>query len=114
MSSSDAAALSFEELASELVGRLADASDSGNFDGIDARQFSQLFGSAIRFMAAKAQAGALPPPAGGNQSISPTDAVIACTAILESVNLAVFELAAWQSVSKLGSRQNETPSASME
>jgi hypothetical protein len=114
MSSSDVSRLSFDELTAEISRQLSDAADNGDCSRIGNDQFSRLFGSAIRFMAARAQAGDLPPPVGGNKSISPTEAVIACTAILESVNLAVFELAAWQSVSGLGSRRNETSMDSME
>jgi hypothetical protein len=108
MSSPDISNLPFEELASEVGRRLSEAVDNGELDRISNAQFAQLFGSAIQFLAAKAHAGDMPPPFGGNKSITPTDAVIACTAILESVNLAVFELAAWQAVSNLGSRRDGT------
>jgi hypothetical protein len=114
MSSPDISGAPFAELAAELGRQLSEAADSGKFDKIGNAQFSQLFGSAIRYLAAKAHAGDLPPPFGGNKSITPTDAVIACTAILESVNLAVFELAAWQAVSTLGSRRNEPSPDSVE
>jgi hypothetical protein len=114
MSSRDISGLPFDELAAELGRQLSEAADSGQLDKIGNEEFSQLFGSAIRFLAAKAHAGELPPPFGGNKSITPTDAVITCTAILESVNLAVFELAAWQAVSTLGSRRNGVSRGSME
>lgn len=114
MCSSDLDKASFEELAAELGRQLTEAADTGDFDSIRNEQFSQLFGSAIRFLASKAHAGDLPPPFGGNKSITPTDAVIACTAILESVNLAVFELAAWQAATSLGSRRHEAIRGSME
>jgi len=114
MSSPDISDLPFRDLAAEVGHQLTAAADSGEFHTISNDQFSQLFASAIRFLAAKAHAGDMPPPFGGNKSITPTDAVIACTAILESVNLAVFELAAWQAVTNLGSRRNEAPANSME
>ena len=114
MSSPDPSDLSFQELAAELGRRLSETADSGEFDTISNNDFSRLFGSAVRFLAAKAHARDMPPPFGGNKSITSTDAVIACTAILESVNLAVFELAAWQAVSTLGSRRNGSLPNSME
>ena len=114
MCSPDIPKASFEELAAEIGRQLTEAADTGDFDRIRNEQFAQLFGSAIRFLAAKAHAGDTPPPFGGNKSITPTDAVIACTAILESVNLAVFELAAWQAATPLGSRRSDATRNSME
>jgi hypothetical protein len=104
MSSCDPSSFSFNELVGEINQRLADAVDEGPLSAIPDEQLGRLFGNAIRTLAAKAQEGIAPPPFGGNSSISPTDAVIACTAILDSVGLAVFELAAWQAVSNLGAR----------
>lgn len=112
MSLPDLSGAPFGELASELGRQLSEAVENDDLDGIDNDAFARLFGSAIQFLAAKAHAGDVPPPFGGNKSITPTDAVIACTAILESVNLAVFELAAWQAVSNIGSRRNVASSGS--
>lgn len=105
MYSSDAASLSTGELAAELARRFAEATDPGAIHTIDDAHLGAVFASSIRLLAAKAQEGEVPVTFAGNNTLSATDAVIACTAILESVELAVFELAAWQAVSNLGSRQ---------
>lgn len=105
MSSSDAARLSIGDLATELARRFAEAADEGAIHAVDDAHLGTVFASAIRLLAAKAQEGEVPCTFAGNNTLSATDAVIACTAILESVELAVFELAAWQAVSNIGSRQ---------
>lgn len=105
MSSSDAALLPTGDLAAELARRFSEAADSGAINAVDSAHLGAVFASAIRLLAAKAQEGEVPSTFAGNNTVSATDAVIACTAILESVDLAVFELAAWQAVSNIGSRQ---------
>ena len=109
MSSSDATGLSTGELAAELARRFSEAADEGAVHAIDDAHLGAVFASAIRLLAAKAQEGEAPAAFSGNNTLSATDAVIACTAILESVELAVFELAAWQAVSNIGSRQVAKP-----
>ena len=52
----------------------------------------------IGAFAAKSQAGPAPLPFGRNSGVSPTDVVIGCSAMLDAVNLAVFELGAWQAM----------------
>jgi hypothetical protein len=108
MSSSEGAAQPTEAIAAELVSRFNEAVDTGRLDLIDDHSLGSVFASAIRILAAKAQQGEAPCTFSGNNTISATDAVIACTAILESVDLAVFELAAWQAVSNIGSRRVAT------
>lgn len=105
MSNSDPADLPTGDLAAELARRFAEAADAGAIHSIDDADLGAVFASAIRLLAAKAQEGEVPVTFAGNNTVSATDAVIACTAILESVELAVFELAAWQAVSNIGSRQ---------
>lgn len=95
---------SFEELTASVTQRLSDAVDGdGNIEAISEQQLGRLMAAAIRAVAAKAQNGQSVSVGGGNATITATDAVISCTAILESVGLAVFELAAWQAVSNIGS-----------
>ena len=107
MSRSDAAALSTCELASEMSRRFADAADGGHADDVPDGEIGRVFVEAARLLAARAQQGKVPPLVSGNSRLSATDAVIAATAILESVGVEVFELAAWQAVSNIGSsRQN--------
>ena len=51
---------------------------------------------------AKAQAGEGMLPFGRNSGVTATDVAIGCTAMLEAVNLALFELGAWQNMSSVG------------
>ena len=106
MSNSDAAALGIHELVSELSRRFADATDSGRCDDILDGEVGRIFVDAARLLAAKAQQGAVPSLVSGNSRLAATDAVIAATAILESVGVEVFELAAWQAVSNVGSTRH--------
>jgi len=102
MSKSELELASFEDLATEIFGRCADAIDSGRLDDVPNESLGQVYGGILRMFAEKAQAGCMPKPFGRNSGVTATDVVIGCSAMLNSVNLAVFELAAWQAVSRLG------------
>jgi hypothetical protein len=99
MSPSDEAAVDFGALASEISARCADAI-------IPDDSLGQVFASVVRLFAAKAQAGPAPRPFGRNSGVTPTDVVIGASAMLDAAGLAVFELGAWQAMSRVGRQPN--------
>ena len=102
MSKSDSPAPDFESLASDLAAACAIAIESDRLDDIPDDSLGQIIGAAVRIYAAKAQIGSARRPFGRNSGVTVTDVAIACTALLEGVNLQVFELGAWQSMSGIG------------
>jgi hypothetical protein len=102
MSSIDLSLISTPELAAEIARRFSEAAE-GNVEAVSGEAMGMVLAHSIRLLAERAQQGRTPCTFPGNNTISATEAVIACTAILESVELAVFELAAWQAVSNIGS-----------
>jgi hypothetical protein len=78
---------------SEMVNALA---TEGALDTLDAASLKQLVAAAVREYAKRADSQGYFPIV-PNSTITATDAMIACTALLKSVNIAVFELGLWQS-----------------
>ena len=62
--------------------------------------------AAVRLFAVKAQTGETPKLTHGNHVLSATDGAIFATAVLEAVGIEVFELAAWQACSNVGSSRS--------
>jgi hypothetical protein len=92
-------------LVTQIIDRVDAALEDGDLDKISDEHCGQLLTSMIRLLAAKAQAGETPSLSLGNRTFSATDGVIACTAILETVGVEVFELSAWQALGNVGSRR---------
>ncbi|HWV43539.1 MAG: hypothetical protein KIT76_01390 [Pseudolabrys sp.] len=101
MSRSDAAR-DFSDLASDLSARCLEAIEQNRLEDIPADALGQAFASVLQVYAAKAQAGENLLPFGRNSGVTATDVAIGCTAMLEAVNLALFELGAWQNMSSVG------------
>jgi hypothetical protein len=99
----------FAELASEVSARCLNAVESGRLDEIPSDALGQVFASVIQVFAAKAQAGEPVLPFGRNSSVTTTDVAIGCTAMLDAVNLALFELGAWQAMSRVGRIRHDEP-----
>ena len=76
-------------------------------DDVPDDSLGQLFASVVRLYAAKAQVGNPPRPFARNSGITATDVMIGCTAMLEGVNVPLFDLALWQSWSNVGKRQED-------
>jgi hypothetical protein len=106
MSRSDAAAAEFGTLASEIAARCAEAIEEDRLDDIPDDALGQVFASVVRLFAAKSQAGPAPRPFGRNSGVTPTDVVIGASAMLDAAGLAVFELGAWQAMSRVGRQPN--------
>jgi hypothetical protein len=115
MSPSDAAAdardaeraAKFAELASEVAALCAETFEDDSEEGsalssIPDDSLGQLLASVIRIYAAKAQSGPAPYPFARNSSVTPTDVMIGCTAMLDGLGLNVFELGMWQDMSGIG------------
>jgi hypothetical protein len=101
MSRSDAAR-DFSDLTSDLSARCLEAIEQNRLEDIPADALGQAFASVLQAYAAKAQAGESVLPFGRNSGVTATDVAIGCTAMLEAVNLALFELGAWQNMSSVG------------
>lgn len=106
MSQSEQGAGSFAALASEISARCADAIEENRLDDVPDDSLGQVFASVVRLFAAKAQAGPAPRPFGRNSGVTPTDVVIGASAMLDAAGLAVFELGAWQAMSRVGRQPN--------
>jgi hypothetical protein len=78
---------------SEMVDALA---PEGALETLDSDGLRKLVGAALREYAKRADSQGYFPIV-PNSTITATDAMIACTALLKSVNIAVFELGLWQS-----------------
>jgi hypothetical protein len=102
MSGSNADAAAFADLASSLSARCQNAIENNRFEDIPAEALGQLFASVVQVYAAKAQAGEDLLPFGRNSTMTATDVAIGCTAMLDAVNLTLFELGAWQAMSSVG------------
>ena len=107
MSRSSVDAQPFAELASEVSARCLQAVESGRLDDVSTEALGQVFASVVQLFAAKAQAGELVLPFGRNSGVTTTDVAIGCTAMLDAVNLALFELGAWQAMSSVGRIRHE-------
>ena len=103
------AARDFSELASDLSARCLDAIEQTRLDDISSDSLGQAFASVLQVYAAKAQAGESVLPYGRNSGVTATDVAIGCTAMLEAVNLALFELGAWQNMSSIGRIKYDEP-----
>lgn len=99
-------ATSFVSLASELSARCLEAIDADRVCDIPNEHLGQAFASIVRVFAAKAQVGEAVRPFGRNSGVTVTDVAIGCTAMLQAVNLALFELGAWQSMTNVGHKPN--------
>lgn len=107
MSGPSLSGVSTADLLAALETRLADhGSEAAD---VPDEAFASAFAAMVRHLAARAQAGSAPPLTSGNSGISATDGVIACTALLETVGVEVFELSAWQALTDVGSRRRSGP-----
>lgn len=107
MSTSDDRKVKISELASEIAAVFADVIEEDCLSDVPDDALGQLFASIVRLYAAKAQQGNPPRPFARNSGITATDVMIGCTAMLEGVNVPLFDLALWQSWSTVGKRVPE-------
>ena len=74
-------------------------------DELDDGAIGRAFAAIVRVHAERAQrAGASAPAFAGNVTVSATDAMIACSAMLDAVGLEVFELSLWQNMTSIKPR----------
>ena len=107
MSTSDDRKARLTELASDIAASFAETIEADRMDDVANESLGQLFASVVRLYAAKAQIGNPPRPFARNSGITPTDVMISATAMLEGVNVPLFDLALWQSWSTVGKRLPE-------
>jgi len=107
MSTSDDRKARISELASDIAAVFAETIEDDRLSEVPDDALGQLFASVVRLYAAKAQVGNPPRPFARNSGITATDVMISCTAMLEGVNVPLFDLALWQSWSTVGKRQPE-------
>jgi hypothetical protein len=96
----------FGAIAAAFVDRCDASLETGNLSAVADDDLSKALVAAMRLFAAKAQNGETPALVQGNHALSATDGVIFATAVLEAVGIEVFELAAWQACSNVGSRRH--------
>jgi len=101
MSRSDAPGA--DELAFQLADPCEASIDAGKLDVLSDQALTSALNALLRVLAARAQEDRTVNLASGNSRLTATDAVITCTAILESASIEVFELAAWQAMTSKGS-----------
>lgn len=106
MSRSDVRTMDFADLAASFADRCEASLETNDVSAIPDEALSRALVAAIRVFAAKAQAGVTPALSRGNHAIAATDGAIFATAVLEAVGIEVFELAAWQACSNVGSRRH--------
>jgi hypothetical protein len=107
MSTSDDRRARLTELASDIAASFAETIEADRLNDVPDESLGQLFASVVRLYAAKAQIGNPPRPFARNSGITPSDVMISATAMLEGVNVPLFDLALWQSWSTVGKRLPE-------
>lgn len=107
MSTSDDRKAKIAELASDIAALFATIIEEDKLNDVPDDSLGQLFASVVRLYAAKAQVGNPPRPFARNSGITATDVMIGCTAMLEGVNVPLFNLGLWQSWSTVGKRRPE-------
>lgn len=90
--------------ARELAADLAAAAGEGRHDALDDEALGRLLAAAVRLYAERAQAEGAGPPFAGNITVTATDVMIATTAMLEAVDVEVFELTLWQNMTSVHAR----------
>lgn len=107
MSTSDERKAKIADLASDIAALFATVIEEDKLGDVSDDTMGQLLASVVRLYAAKAQVGNPPRPFARNSGITETDVMIGATAMLEGVNVPLFDLALWQSWSNVGKRQPE-------
>ena len=107
MSTSDDRKARLSELASDIAASFAEVIEEDRLADVPPDALGQLFASVVKAYAAKAQLGNPPRPFARNSGITADDVMISATAMLEGVNVPLFDLALWQSWSNVGKRQPE-------
>lgn len=111
MSTSDDRKAKIADLASDIAAVFATVIEEDKLGDVADDTLGQLFASVVRVYAAKAQVGNPPRPFARNSGITPQDVMIGATAMLEGVNVPLFDLALWQSWSTVGKRQPDEADA---
>lgn len=91
----------FDGLASDVAAMCDKAIVSGEIDALSNEALGQIFASAVRLYAAKAETGAKLQPFGRNSNATPTEIAIACLAMLDSGSMEVFELGLWDTMTNI-------------
>lgn len=92
-----------DELAFQLAEQCERSIEAGDLSAVSEAALTAALTAMLRLLAARAQNDLTVDMSVGNNRLSATDAVIASTAILESASIEVFELAAWQAMTGVGS-----------
>ncbi|MCW6507817.1 hypothetical protein [Lichenifustis flavocetrariae] len=96
---------SLDDLGARFLRGCADVLDESQADAVPERLMADLMITAARLLALRAQADLPTDLSAGNNRLAATDAVIASTALLEGAGIEVFELAAWQAMTTMGSNK---------
>jgi hypothetical protein len=103
MSNADVSPEEFDHAAANIIKYCDAAIENSRLAEVSEDLLAAVLTALLRFFATRAQNDLPANLAIGNNRISATDSVICSTAILESAGIEVFELAAWQAMTNLGS-----------
>lgn len=89
-------------LVGEIDALLSGALKEERLGDVPDDSLGQLFASVLRLYAAKVESGDLMRCFPSGSGITATDALAACTAILQAADISIFQLNHWQSMTTIG------------
>lgn len=102
MADSDNRKQQIAHLVGEVDALLGEALRDERLADIPDDSLGQLFASALRLYAAKVESGNLARVFPRGSGVTATDALIACTAILQAADVSIFSLNHWQAMTTVG------------
>lgn len=96
-----------EEVSLDIAALFSDLIDRAEVEKVSDQALGRILAAAVRLYAAKLQAGSTAAVFHGNSGVTATDVAIGCTAMLEAVDLELFELGLWENWSGLGKTANQ-------
>jgi hypothetical protein len=91
-----------ERMTQEVVALFNAILKEEKLDDVPDDALGQLFASVLRLYAAKVESGNLARAFAPGSGITATDVMIGCTAILQAVDVKLFDLGHWQSMTTIG------------
>jgi len=94
-------------MSAEVVALFNQILKDESLDDVPDEALGQLFASVLRIYAAKVESGELPRAFARDSGITATDVMIGCTAILQAVDVKIFDFGHWQAMTTIGKRDPE-------
>lgn len=102
MANSDDRKAHVAALVAEIDALLSAALKEERLEDVPDDSLGQLFASVLRLYAAKIESGDLMRCFPSGSGVTATDALAGCTAILQAVDVSLFQLNHWQSMTTIG------------